>query len=245
MLKPYYQDEWVTIYHGDCREILPTLEKVDLVLTDPPYVNLQGGQKHRKQLKGVAKRYTEGETVGDIWGASLDWADNVWRITKYGALVFCSFKSLVDTRLAFGDASLTCLITWYKRNSMPSLRNMPRYNTEFIWGFKKETGLKWGNLKTALFDIPGLATGCMATERILNRDGTTTHPTQKPVMLMAELLVIEPEITLDPFMGVGSTLVACKKLNRKCIGIEIKEKYCEIAAKRCSQGVFNFSEVKI
>jgi len=71
------------------------------------------------------------------------------------------------------------------------------------------------------------------------------HPHEKPVPLLKALLLKAPAgLTLDPFMGVGSTLLACIELNRKCIGIEIVEKYCEIAAKRCSQQVFDFGDIK-
>lgn len=81
----------------------------------------------------------------------------------------------------------------------------------------------------------------MATERFLEHDGTTTHPTQKPLSLINYLLQVGGETILDPFMGSGTTLRAAKDLGRKAIGIEIEEKYCEIAAKRMGQEVFKFA----
>lgn len=80
----------------------------------------------------------------------------------------------------------------------------------------------------------------MATERLQEVDGTSSHPTQKPIALIASLLAIGGETILDPFMGSGTTLRAAKDLGRKAIGIEIEEKYCEIAAKRGSQDVLEF-----
>jgi site-specific DNA-methyltransferase (adenine-specific) len=80
----------------------------------------------------------------------------------------------------------------------------------------------------------------MATERLLDKNGQTIHPTQKPVGLCQRLLAVGGVTILDPFLGSGTTAVAAKLLNRKCIGIEIEERYCEIAANRCQQEVFDF-----
>jgi site-specific DNA-methyltransferase (adenine-specific) len=108
--------------------------------------------------------------------------------------------------------------------------------TQYIWLLEKETGLEWRKLRTH-YDIPKLSAGCFASERILNFDRSTAHPAQKPVDLILEILKVNALSIIDPFLGTGTTALAAKKLNRKCIGIEIGEKYCEIAAKRCSQSV--------
>ena len=84
----------------------------------------------------------------------------------------------------------------------------------------------------------------MATERIVNNNGEPTHPTQKPVELVDKLILgisDEAETILDPFLGSGTTCYCAKKLNRYSIGIEIEEKYCEIAANRCRQSVFELN----
>ena len=70
-MKPYYDHDGITIYHGDCREILPTLGPVDLVLTDPPYVGLVGG--HHYSAGGIAAPIKDSVSVGDEWGASDEW----------------------------------------------------------------------------------------------------------------------------------------------------------------------------
>ena len=239
-MKPYYQDKWVTIYHGDCREILPQLDvKVDLVLTDPPYIGL-GSKTTIMPIGGVGKHYTRTETVGDIWGANTDWIDLVLPKIKAGILVFCSYHS-VDILPSLVGLKKIALIVWYKRNSPPAKQNVPQFLTEYIWAFQANTGLNWHNLRTH-YDIPKLATGCMASsERFVDSNGIAIHPTQKPEALISELLKVEPEIVLDPFLGSGTTCYCAKKLNRHSIGIEIEEKYCEIAAKRCCQEVMELA----
>ena len=83
-----------------------------------------------------------------------------------------------------------------------------------------------------MFDIPMLQAGCFATERILNKDGSTTHPTQKPELLMRQLLKVGGDTILDPFMGSGTTGVACVQTGRNFIGCEISPEYFRIAEKR-------------
>jgi len=240
MVTPYYKDERVTIYHGDCREILPTLpdNSVDLVLTDPPYMNLKGGMKLGKSPTSVADVIRPIETMGNKWNATLDWVPLSIKVCNLGIMAFCSFAWVGELQLALPREGIKGLAVWYDRKAMPAIRNVPRYTTQFIWLWEKNTGLKWRQLGL-LLDVCGLPAGCMATERILNRDGSTAHPTQKPIELIKRLLCVGGEIILDPFLGSGTTAFAAKQLNRHCIGIEIEEKYCEIAANRCRQMVMD------
>lgn len=235
-MKPYYQDKWVTIYHGDCREILPVLDcKVDLVLTDPPYVGMDS-KTTIMPIGGVGKHYKVTKTVGDIWTANFDWIDLIKTKVALGLMIFCSYHAVYLIPQLVGTKPIA-LITWHKRNAPPARLHVPHFTTEFIWAFNISTGLKWENLKT-LYDIPKLATGCMASkERFIDNDGVAIHPTQKPESLIMELLKVDAQTILDPFLGSGTTCYCAKKLNRHSIGIEIEEKYCEIAAKRCSQEV--------
>lgn len=235
MIKPYYRDRYVTIYHGDCREILPTLDKMDLVLTDPPYIGLGDNIAHWGD-SGVGKHYGDSITVGNPWDASLDWLQIAWDRCTRGMLVFCSYHN-VDRIPSLVDGKKVALISWHSRNSPTPVHNVPHFTTQFIWAFQRETGLLWRKLKT-MYDIPKLATGCISSgERFMDVNKRATHPTQKPEALMMELLKVEADTILDPFLGTGTTAYCAKKLNRKCIGIEIEEKYCEIAANRCRQTV--------
>jgi site-specific DNA-methyltransferase (adenine-specific) len=230
-MKPYYQDKWVTIYNGDCREILPKLDvKVDLVLTDPPYINLKGGI-----CRNIGTNNPRNNSVGDLWSANLDW---IPLLNTKGAIVFCSFSNLCPIVNAFGNDKLIGIATWLIRNSAPPIRNVPLYNTQYILYFKNDIGLIWHGLPT-FYDIPTL--NHISNERIKDNEGISIHPTQKPVSLISIIANITEGTILDPFLGSGTTCYCAKKLNRYSIGIEIEEKYCEIAAKRCSQEVMELN----
>lgn len=232
-MNPYYNQDGITIWHGDCREIIPSLPKVDLVLTDPPYPKLKGGLKHC--CPGVSKRTIPTVTIGTPWGNEIE-AIKMFQNLSAAAVVFCSWHSIGEVKSLCGGEAVG-LVTWHKRNSQMSFRNRPHYTCEYAWMIEYAPGPKWMNVET-FYDIPGLVAGCMATERILEDDtGKAAHPTQKPIQLMYKLLAVSDGTILDPFMGSGTTLRAAKDLGRKAIGIEIEEKYCEIAARRLEQGV--------
>ena len=236
-MTPYYERDGITIYHGDCRDILPTLEAVDLVLTDPPYIGLKGGYSFR-QCGGVAPRRNESLSVGDPWEASLDWADEVIRVARLGVMVFTSYHSLPEVAWAFRTLRRAALITWHTRNAPCPGKNVPRFTEQYIWCFAKRPGLSWDAFSSTLIDVPKLSTGAFVSEeRFTDDEGRALHPTQKPEAVMRQLLVVGGDTVLDPFMGSGTTLRAAKDLGRRAIGIEIEEKYCEIAVKRLAQEV--------
>lgn len=227
----------VRLLLGDCLDVLPTLPSgsIDAVITDPPYPGLTGGHS-RDFVGGVATRRTVTESVGDEWIASLDWIDEALRIAKYGLIVFCTFHSVSMVREKVGNrAKPICLLTWYKRNAPPTGKNLPKYTTEQIWCFNIAPGLRWDAIKNTMLDIPTLPAGCFAKERILNANGNTAHPTQKPIRLINELLAVNPLSVLDPFMGLGTTGVACINTNRHFIGIEKDSGYFAIAQRRIAE----------
>lgn len=234
-MKPTWESGDVKLYLGDCLEVLPTLEdgSVDAVVTDPPYSGLKGGTIIIGNSSVAAvKNLTV--TVGDIWGANWNWITEAWNVARNAVMTFCSHSCICDARSAFPDeAKPICLLVWHKRNASPPIQNVPRFTDEYIWVMQKHPGLDWKKWQKTMFDIPKLPAGCMATERILKpNSGKALHPTQKPVELMERLLDVQPESVLDPFMGLGTTGVACVKTGRKFIGIEIDEGYFEIAKKR-------------
>lgn len=206
-IKPYYDCDGITIYHGDCREILPHLPKVDLVLTDPPY--------------GIGIK-------GKVGGGKLA------PVTDYGDFNKWDEKPIEDwlRLLIVSKADRTI---WWGGNYYP----MPPSQCWLVWD-KMNTGnfadceLAWTNLQQSVRIKHHLWNGMI-------RKGSESrfHPTQKPLELMewAINVSVAGETILDPFMGSGTTLVAAKQLHRKAIGIEIEEKYCQIAIKRLSQGV--------
>jgi len=194
-MKEYYKDKWVTIYHGDCREVLPSLDcKVDLVLTDPPYPNqhLEYGSCDISFLNLLVCRQLI------FWSANqefpLDYtAIHIWDKHLYG--LDCQYERI------------------FERNGKISYRV-----------YEGHTVFSPVSAKMA-------------------RDVCWKHSSQKPQKVILKLVddysVID-SLIVDPFLGSGTTCYCAKKLNRYSIGIEIEEKYCEMAAKRCMQEYFEF-----
>ena len=210
-MKPYYQDDFCTIYHGDCREILPTLPKVDLVLTDPPYgMNWQSNHRKRKHSKIEGDAELPTETITTAVG-----------MASAAAYVFCRWDNINQM------PAPKSVLVWVKNNwSMGDLEH--------------EHGRQW---EACLFYPQKEHRFIKRIPDVIarNRTGNELHPTEKPVSLMTELIACNfGDTILDPFMGSGTTLRAAKDLGRKAIGIEIEERYCEIAAKRMAQEVFSF-----
>jgi DNA modification methylase len=210
-MKPYYQDEWVTIYHGDCRDILPTLERVDLVLTDPPYGIGKDGQKQSTGGHGGRKGY---EFLG-------------WDSNRPEKAVFDLMRAKSMTQIIWGGNYFADLL--------------PPTGKWLVWDkgqrlHQSDGELAWTSLDGAL--------RIYTVNRVELMIDKANHPTQKPNKLIARVIADYSEsgqIILDPFLGSGTTAYCAKMLNRHCIGIEIEERYCEIAAKRCSQSVMNFN----
>lgn len=219
-----------TLYHGDCLEILPTLDRVDAVVTDPPYLNLDGSYKRNYQ-GGVGRKVTVTKTVGDEWTANLEWVPLCESIADKGLICFSTYAGVGPIWGAVSNMKHIALVTWYKRNAAPTGKNVPNHKTEFAWCFRGKPGIKWDALDTML-DIPNINAGCMATERFVDRKTKAIHPTQKPVAVMERLLLAGMNIVCDPFMGLGTTGVACANLGRQFIGIEIERKYFDIACER-------------
>jgi len=223
----------VRLFCGDCLDILPTLEagSVDAVVTDPPYPGLKGGLKY--MCVGVCESTTPTITVGTPWGEDLAALAHAQTVARLGALVFCSWHSVGEIKELMGGEPVG-LVTWYKRNSQMSFRNRPHYTCEYVWLIEYAAGMNWRPIET-LYDIAGLPAGCFATERILAEGSKkAAHPAQKPLELMRLLLQAVPEggTVIDPYMGLGTTGVACGQTGRNFIGIEIDEGYFNIAKER-------------
>ncbi len=218
-LKPYYQDSAVTIFLGDCREILPELPPVDLVLTDPPYgikLNTDNSRFSGGTAGNIAKR---GNGIGSGGGLPImndkEPFDPAF-LTEYGQDQIIWGWNNFPNKLPSG----ACLV-WIKR-----------YDDAF-GSFLSDAELAWMSKGHGVYCMRDLSNNSIANERV--------HPTQKPIPLFSWCLSFfdDAKIILDPFMGSGTTLRAAKDLGRKAIGIEIEEKYCEIAARRMSQEVLD------
>lgn len=227
-MKPYYQDDYATIYHGDCREILPRLEPVDLVLTDPPYgtENLGGGYG-RRQLHTVDGR--KGRTIANDCnlGCLMSAAPMLEeKLTAGGWLAtYAAARRMFEVHHIFLLAGLDYIghVVWDK--GAPGLGYTIRYSHEDVLVFRKGTG-----------DAPVDAV-ISVTRAGVGTGRTNEHPHEKPAAVWLRLCQLSMGSILDPFMGSGTVLRAAKDLQRKAVGIEIEEKYCEIAAKRLRQEV--------
>ena len=212
MMNPYYEQDGIVIYHGDCRTIMPQLPKVDLVLTDPPYgIDYTSAQRHSANSKKWFNWHEE-KVTGDNAPFDPSICLSFERVIMWGAN-------------AYSD-------------KLPANYGWLVWNKKIPDGFiASGCELAWTNFLTRVYFFEHLWHGlCRDTEV-----GLHFHPTQKPVRLMQWCISLAPDCQtiLDPFMGSGTTLVAAKILGRKAIGIEIEEKYCEIAAKRLMQSVMN------
>jgi site-specific DNA-methyltransferase (adenine-specific) len=215
-MQPYFERDGITIYHGDARELLSTLEAVDLVLTDPPYgITLENhgrtdGKRRDRDWTVAGDQDTEiGQLVIDYcldrgWPlVAFASPEHPWRGDWRSLLVWHKYG------LGMGGDPKTC---WQRDWELIQVAQ----NRELVGG-RDSAVLQGFDIRPAEF---------------------TFHPCQKPVSLMQYLIgKTNAETVVDPFMGSGTTLRAAKNLGRRAIGIEIEERYCEIAAKRLSQGV--------
>ena len=191
-MKPYYEEDGITIYHGDCREVLPLIE-ADVVVTDPPY--------------GMGKAE---------WDHSIVPVDSWLPIARDKAPValFCGVKGMYDY------PKPDWVMSWTRQASTQRNGALQGFNN-------------WEPI--LLYGFPSLVNDVIICPNRREIDG---HPTPKPESLIWRLLLRCPDgLVVDPFCGSGTTLVAAHNSLRKAIGIEIEERYCEIAAKRLAQGV--------
>lgn len=242
MTTPYYEDDSCTIFHGDCRDILPTLnlEQASVTIADPPY----------------------GDTSLD-WDKQVDgWldvlpTDNLW--------CFGSFRSFMT--YPFPGWTLAQEIVWEKHNGSAfhadRFKRVHELAVQFYKGswdsvYKEPVMVQEATAKTVRHKTRPTHTGHVEESAYRSEDGGpklmrsviqvpschgyAVHPTQKPLGIIIPLLNYSCPpggLVVDPFMGSGSVLVAAKSLGMRSIGIELEEKYCDLAALRCSQGVLS------
>lgn len=199
-----------TLYLGDCREVLPALPKADAVLTDPPYGIGQGkgmgsGGKGLVGGKRISRRYDNGD----------------WDIERPDSATFAAVLASASVHIVWGGQYFADMLPvskkwlyWDKAQTMPSFSD-----GELAW-----TSLPGNALKQFRYSNNG----------ILAKEKDREHPTQKPIALMEWCLAFLPDegTVLDPFMGSGSTGVACMGLGRAFVGIERDQKYFDIACRR-------------
>jgi len=204
-VKPYYQDDAVTLYNGDCREILPTLGRFDLLLTDPPY-----GYGWKTNYSRFSKGSNDKREIA-----------NDQQPVGVEPIIDACFEAIIFGCNATGHLRPGSYLIWDKR-------------CEDGFSFLSDAEVAWWS--------EGHGAYIFSLNAQRHRAKAGLHPTQKPVALMS--WCIQKAKTkgpiLDPFAGSGTTGVAAKLEGRKATLIELDERYCEIAAKRLEQQVFEF-----
>ncbi len=216
-MKPYYEHAGITIYHGDCRDVLEEWEGLrtqsfDLLLTDPPY----------------GLKWSENYSGGSISAVVADEISRWDRRPDAETMIRC--RNICRHAVIWGGNYLADILgptraplVWDKQ-----IRGMHFADGEMAW-----TSFDYGTLRIFSFD------GRTPETRIYANSSGRVHPTQKPedVMIWSMRQARQSATVLDPFIGSGTTLVAAKRLGKQATGIEREERYCEIAAKRLSQEV--------
>lgn len=221
IVKPYYEDELVTLYLGDCLENRDWLKAVVLI-TDPPY-----GTQPNSKVIGYGRKVDpatgfRGKVIAnDTDTETRDAVLELWG--TYPRLVFGT------PRMPEPPGLWNDRLVWDKRE--PGLNGGPwRYTHELIF----VGGDGWIRQSASSFSVLSFPSGNGSYEKSL-------HPHAKPVQLMESLISSSPPGPIaDPFAGSGSTLVAARNLGRSIIGVEIDEAHCESIAKRLSQQIFDF-----
>ena len=238
--KPYYQDAHVTLYCGDCREIIYGLEGYQAVVTDPPYCSGGFSEAGKRAATGMGLR---SETIREVgWFVN----DNM---TSTGIAFLLSHVAGWAVRKLPKGGTFTAFTDWRMVPILvPAIESSGmRYQSLIVWvkpnaglgtGFKAqhELAMHFSYGTPDYFALDGA--NVINQRRVHSAD--KIHQTEKPVGLMAEIIRVvsdEGHTILDPFTGSGAVLLAAKLNGRKAIGIELDEKYCELAAERLRQGV--------
>lgn len=217
----YYQDDHVTLYHGDCLGNAGWLE-ADVLVTDPPYgISYRSGGMSNATVPVQESINSDDTTeardrVLDLWGDKPGAVFGSWRQPR--------------------PENTRHRLIWHKGKALPGMRATPWYGADeeiYIIG-----GGFTGKPVQNVFRTESRQDGANGLVAQIG------HPTPKPIPLMEWLIEKCPDgVIADPFAGSGSTLVAARNLGRKAIGVELEEKYCEIIANRLSQGAFDFEGV--
>lgn len=244
---PYYADDLVTLYHGDCFDVLPHLSGVGAVVTDPPYSS--GGAFRGDRAASTVSKYVNGDSwVGqyrpEFAGDNRDqrsflaWCSlwlNAARVASVPGAVLCSFIDwrqlpVLTDAVQAGGWTWRNLATWWKP------------------GIRMQRGRFSSSAEYVIYATNGpVADGAGSPQNVYKCAAVAgddkAHIAEKPVEVLRWVLSVVPpgSVVLDPFMGSGSTLEAAKSLGLRSIGIEVDERYCASAADRLRQDVLGLS----
>lgn len=251
-MKPYYEDANCTIYHGDCREVLPTISLIDLIVTSPPYnlgnstgtglkAMLRGDTKSSSWPRGgIAYGYDDHDDTMPL-AAYEDWMrdclDLMWNTLRNTGAIFFNHKPRprdgvlwLPLVLVPEHMPIRQIITWDRGCGMNFNTRHYVPNSEWIiviarpdWQLRSQAASGVGDVWRIPYEIG------------------SEHPASFPLGVPAKAIeTTAPRRVLDPFMGSGTTLRAAKNANYTAIGIDVSERYCEMAANRLAQEVLDF-----
>lgn len=246
MSDPYYADENVTIYHGNCRDIMAGMadQSVDCVITDPPYSERTHESARSNVRTKTGGKYAQRSLSGGQHSFdSITLEDLTDRLADCGRISRGWVVATLDTAHAFAlDANpppglrMLRVGAWVKTNPMPQISgDRPGTGWEAIaFLHRSDVRPSWnGGGRSGVWILPSI-------------DRSEGHPAAKPLKMVSDwvrLFTNPGDLILDPWMGSGTTLRACIDNGRKGIGVEIKEQFCGLSAKRVAQGVLDFEGV--
>lgn len=246
-MKPYYEHAGITIYHGDCLDILPELAGFSGIVTDPPYSSggaYRGDRTNKTLSKYISSDSDAQRTLSDFTGDNRD---------QRGFAAWCVLWLNAARHAALPGAALVSFIDW---RQLPTLTDAVQ-GGGWVWrnlatwhkpGIRMQRGMFSGSAEYVVFgtngprlDHAGAPQNVFAHPPVSDRE----HIAQKPISVMQWCLQVVPPIgpILDPFAGSGSTLVAAKDLGFAAVGIEQDERNCEVMARRLSQEVLDLGGV--
>lgn len=246
--KPVYQKDGIVIYHGDCRDILPSIEPADCVIADPPYEEtdlkwdcLMNGWVKALPLKasgsvwcfGSLKSFMRSTDEWDGWSMAQE---VVWEKHNGSSLHNDRFRRVHE------------MIVQFYRGSWSDIYKDPVFTHDAVAKTvrRKTRPEHWGRLKDAQHSFRSEDGGPRLQRSVIqvrSCHGNAEHPTQKPLGILSPLITYSCPpggIVLDPSAGSGSTLLAARELGRRAVGIEKDLQYCEVAVRRLSQEVLKF-----
>jgi site-specific DNA-methyltransferase (adenine-specific) len=209
---PYYSDDLVTLYHGDCREILPHVQSAAAVITDPPY--------------NVGIEYGTG--TDDVRADYSAWCAQWFGECRRVAPVIALTPGIANLGLWFNNDPPDWTLAWHKPAAMG--RCHVGFNN---W----EPILLWGKPRQQTADV--------ITAPLIPDPGLDGHPCPKPMKWATALVGMfsaPGDLVIDPFCGSGTTMRAARDMGRRYVGIEVEERFCEMATRRLDQGAFAFGD---
>lgn len=197
-MKPYFETANGKLYHGNCLDILPHMDKADLLLTDPPF--------------GIGNFV---QITGRVFGKEVKWNNHIPDLKTFKLM-----RNIAKKRIIWGANYFNCFdgeggaIIWIKNNCFPNISRAEIASCSF-YSRTEVVKIRWD--------------GPEARAR-----KKTSHPCERPVQLYLWCIdyANNPKTVIDPFMGSGSTAVACELKKCKWVGVELNEEYCEVVAKR-------------